>query len=154
MTWWDDMFREMESLRRDMMRMMDETPMRRRPYSRVSFLPGLRARSYPLLNISEDKDSLFVEALAPGIDPESLNISFANNQLTIVGEKKPAPNGSIKAEAFHRSERAAGRFNRTVNLPVQVDTDKVKADYRNGLIYIEMPKSELSKSRQIEVQVS
>lgn len=153
MTWWDDMFHEMESLRRDLMRAFDETPVRRRPYSRASFLPGLRARSYPLLNISEDEDKIYVEGLAPGVEPESLNVTFANNQLTIAGEKRPLGEG-IKPEAYHRSERAAGRFVRTLSLPVQVEVDKVKADYRNGLILIELPKSETAKTRQIEISVS
>lgn len=153
MTWWDDMFREMESLRRDVMKAFDETPMRRRPYSRVSFLPGLRARSYPLLNISEDADNLYIEALAPGVEPESLQVTFANNQLSLSGEKRPL-NGDIKPEAYHRSERAAGRFARSVTLPVQVDTDQLKADYRNGLILITLPKSEVAKPKKISISVS
>ena len=153
MTWWDEMFREMETLRRDVMRAFDETPMRRRPYSRVSFLPGLRARSYPLLNIGEDKDNLYIEALAPGVDPDSLKITFANNQLTLAGEKK-AINGDIKPEAYHRSERAAGRFVRTLTLPVQVETENVRADYRDGLLLITLPKAETAKAREISISVS
>lgn len=153
MNWWDDMFREVESLRRDLMRAFDETPTKRRPYSRVSFLPGLRARSYPLVNVSEDADNLYVEALAPGVDPESLKITFANGQLSLAGEKRPL-NGDIRPDAYHRSERAAGRFVRSITLPVQVETEHVKADYRNGLILITLPKAEVSKARQIEVSVS
>ncbi len=152
MAWWDERFQEMEALRRELMRAFDDTPLRR-PYSRVSFLPGLRARAYPLVNITEDENTLYIEALAPGLDPESIKISMANNQLTLSGEKRSL-NGDIKAEAYHRSERAAGRFVRNISLPTPVDADKIKADYRDGLMLIRLPKAEAAKTRQIEIQVS
>jgi HSP20 family protein len=125
----------------------------RRPFSRTAFLPGLSARSYPLLNINEDKDTLYVEALAPGLAPESLDITVRDNVLRIAGEK-PTVNPDIKAEAFHRNERSAGRFVRTLSLPTGVDPAKVKASYANGLLTITLPKAEEAKPRQIEVSVS
>jgi HSP20 family protein len=55
---------------------------------------------------------------------------------------------------FHREERATGKFVRTITLPVEIDDNKISAEYKNGLILITMPKSEKAKPRQIQVQVS
>ena len=123
------------------------------PFLRKAFLPGRLARAYPLINLHGDKDNLYVEAVAPGIDPESLNLTVVRNDLTISGEKKRLP-GDIKPEMFHREERATGKFVRTITLPVEIDADKISAEYKNGLILITMPKSEKAKPRQIQVQVS
>src|SRR5512138_1685705 len=99
---------------------------------RVAFLPGQGARQYPLVNLSEDEGHLYVEALAPGVDPKALELSVLQGTLTIKGEKLgPA---QVPADAYHRNERATGRFTRTIELPVQVDAGKVQADYRNGLL--------------------
>jgi HSP20 family protein len=91
--------------------------------------------------------------MAPGIDPQSLNITVVHNTLTISGEKKGAPD-EIKPEAFHREERARGKFVRTITLPVEIDDGKVGAEYKNGLLLITLPKSERAKPKQINVQVS
>ena len=71
----------------------------------------------------------------------------------VTGEKRRQPE-DIKPEAFHRSEREAGRFRRTIELPIEVDTGKVKADYRHGLLLATLPKSERAKPHQIPVQVA
>ena len=73
--------------------------------------------------------------------------------LTISGQKK-APPDDIKPEAFHREERASGKFVRTITLPVEIDDSKVSAEYKNGLLLITLPKSEKAKPKQISVQVS
>jgi HSP20 family protein len=75
------------------------------------------------------------------------------NDLTISGEKKRLPN-DIKPEMFHREERATGKFVRTITLPVEIEDDKIIAEYKNGLILITMPKSEKAKPKMIQVQVS
>jgi len=60
----------------------------------------------------------------------------------------------IKPEAFHRSEREAGRFRRSIELPLEVDAAKIKADYRNGLLLVTLPKADRAKPKQITVQVA
>jgi len=149
-TW--DPFRELDALRREVERAFEDFGDGRRPYSRTSFLPGISARSYPLLNIAEDKDSVYIEALAPGLNPDSLEVSVLRDTLRIAGEKS-AITSDIKPEAFHRKERGAGRFVRTVTLPVEVDGDKVKAEYKNGLLLLTLPKHEAAKPKQITVSV-
>lgn len=123
------------------------------PFSRVSFLPARSARMYPLLNISEDDNNFYVEALAPGIDPDSMEIKIIDNQLQITGTKQGVGK-DIKPEAYHRSERGAGKFIRSLHLPSQVDVDNVKADYTNGLLRVTVAKAEKAKPRMISVSVN
>lgn len=146
-------FQDMDALRREIDQAFQNFGIRTTPGFRTAFLPGRAARQYPLINLHEDKDTVYVEALAPGLDPASLNLSVMRNTLTIAGEKQRV-SGEVNPEAFHRSERAAGKFVRTVDLPVEVDEGKVKAEYTNGLLVVTLPKAERAKPRQIDVQVA
>jgi len=149
---WDPL-QEMDMMRRAMGRFFGDGPGSwPSPAFRVAFLPGRAARNYPMINLTEDRDAFYVEALAPGIDPNSINVTVVHNSLTIAGEKLPADAG-VETEAFHRNERAAGRFVRTIDLPSEVDDQKVKADYKNGLLLITLPKTERAKPKQIAVKV-
>lgn len=145
-------FYELDALRREVARVFDDYDRWNWPFSRVSFLPGVSARTYPMLNVAEDKDHLYVEALAPGLEPGTLEITVQDGQLRVAGEKPALKD--IKAEAFHRSERGAGRFVRTLTLPAAVETDKVTAQYKNGLLLITLPKAEAAKPKQITVSVA
>ena len=149
--WNWDPFREFEELRREMDAAFRGWT-RTWPSFWAAFLPGRAARMYPMINLSEDKDAYYVEALAPGVDPDTLEVTVAHNALTISGEKKPVGE-DVSPEAFHRSERAAGRFVRSIDLPSEVDSEKVRADYRNGLLLITLPKTEAAKPKQISVSV-
>lgn len=143
---------ELKALQQHMARTLDNLLLRSRRPFRVAFLPGLAARQYPLVNVHEDEANVYVEALAPGVDPKSLELSVVGDNLTIKGEKPGL--AQVTAEAYHRNERAAGRFVRSIELPVEVDRDAVKADYRNGLLLITLPKCETARPRRIEVRVS
>jgi len=144
---WDP-FQEIARIQRELDRVVADRPA---GGAQAAFLPGRGARAYPLTNLYEDADNLYVEALAPGIDPDNLNLTVVRNTLTVAGEKS-APQG-IDAEAFHRCERAAGKFIRTIDLPVDVDSNVVSARYVDGLLTITLPKSETAKPRQIRVTV-
>jgi HSP20 family protein len=117
----------------------------------LGFLPGSAARQYPRVNVAEAHDSYRVEALAPGADPAQLDVSIKENVLTLSGVKT-APEG-VEPEAFHRSERAAGRFVRSLELPGEVDVEKVKASYVDGILTLTLPKAERAKARRIEIAV-
>jgi HSP20 family protein len=146
-------FWELDALRREVDRAFQGFWSERGPQQwRVAFLPGQSARQYPLVNVSEDEQHLYVEALAPGVDPKALELSVVQNTLTIKGEKPGL--GQIAAEAYHRNERAAGRFVRSIELPVEVDVAKVRADYRNGMLLVTLPKSEAAKPKQIPVNAA
>ncbi len=146
-----DAFSELEALRREMDRRLAESWPGYGRTPRVAFLPGRSARQYPLVNVSEDEQNVYVEALAPGVDPKSLDLSVMQGALTIKGEKPGL--AQVSAEAYHRNERAAGRFVRTVELPVEVDAGKVSADYRNGLLLVTLPKAEAARPRQVPINV-
>ena len=149
-TW--DPFSELDALRREVDQAFEGYGTWRKPFSRYSFVPALGARSYPLMNVGEDKDNVYVEALAPGLDTESLDISAQGGQLRIAGEKKSI-SPDVKAEAYHRNERSAGRFVRTMTLPADVNVGAVKAQYKNGLLLITLPKAEEAKPKQISVEI-
>ena len=105
------------------------------------------------MNLSEDSENIYVDALAPGVDPGSLNVSVTQDQLLISGEKTD-PLSSVKDDAIHRSERSAGQFTRSLTLPSGVESGKVAAAYKDGLLKITLPKAEAAKPRQIQVRVS
>ena len=150
---WDP-FDGMEALRREIDQAFDRAGLQYTPTFRTAFLPGRGAREYPLINLYEDQNALYLEALAPGADPGSINISIVGDTLTLSGEKRRVA-GEVKPEAFHREERAAGKFVRSIDLPVQVDdSNNPKAEYKNGLLLVSLPKSEKAKPKQITVQVA
>jgi HSP20 family protein len=146
-------FQELEALRRELDQAFENFGLRTGPTFRSAFLPGRAAREYPLCNLHEDKDALYLEALAPGLDPASLHLTIVRNALTLSGEKQRVSD-EVKAEAFHRSEREAGKFVRTVELPAEVEEAKVKAEYQNGLLLVMLPKAEKAKPRQVTVRVA
>ena len=143
----------MDALRRDINRAFQNAGFSNEPSFRTAFLPGRGARRYPLINLAEDRDHLYIEALAPGVDPSTIDLSVIRNTMTISGEKRRHPE-DIKPEAFHRSERAAGKFVRTVELPVEVDADQVKAEYKHGILMVTLPKAAAAKPKQISVSVN
>jgi len=147
-----DFFGQFEALRREIDRAFDDAGLGRwrLPFSRMSFLPGRQARGYPLVNLIENEDSFVAEALAPGVDPASLNVSVMHDQLTLSGEK-PTVSGDVKPEDYHRNERAAGRFTRSIRLPAEIDSSKVKAEYKNGLLLVTLPKAEQAKPKPVTV---
>jgi len=110
-------------------------------------------RSYPLMNIGEDETKIYVDALAPGIAHDSLNVSVAGDQLTISGQKAPLPE-DVRPEDIHRSERSAGQFIRSISLNAAVERDKVQASYKDGVLRIILPKSAEARPRQIQVTVA
>jgi HSP20 family protein len=146
-------WREIEALRRDIDRAFNNVGQTNIPSFRSAFLPGRAARQYPLVNLSEDRDHIYVEALAPGIEPASIEVAVVRNVLTISGEKRRLPE-ELKPEAIHRSERATGKFIRSIELPSEIDSAQVKAEYKHGLLMVTLPKAAAAKPKQINVSVA
>ena len=113
---------------------------------------GIRAvarGSYPPINIGSTAEQVDVYLFAAGVNTESLNISIHQNLLTIDGERKLI---TEEGADYYRKERFDGAFHRVVTLPDDVDPDKVKASYRDGVLQITIQRRETSKPRQIEVK--
>jgi len=106
----------------------------------------------PALDVYEDKDSVFVKAELPGMKREEIELSLHDKTLSISGERK-AESKHQDAEVY-RSERFVGRFQRTISLPSPVASDKVKAQYKDGILTVTLPKTEEAKPKQINVSVS
>lgn len=105
---------------------------------------------FPPLNLWEDNDYLFVEAELPGFELNELEITVSgDNQLSIKGERKQP---EAKGGTWHRLERGYGTFSRLVELPEHVDPDKVVAEFKQGVLTIQLPKREEAKPRRIEVK--
>ena len=143
---WDP-FGEFERLRQELDRAAGRFGVRS---PRLAFLPGRAARQYPLVNLYDDGTNFQLEALAPGVDPAALEVTVVQNRLTLSGEKRSA--GDVAPERLHRVERAAGRFVRTIDLPAEVEADRVEAQYRNGLLTLTLPRAETAKPRRVTVQ--
>lgn len=104
----------------------------------------------PAFDVSETEKELIVKAEVPGMDKNDIDISLSDGMLTIKGEKKRERED--KHENYHTVERRYGAFSRTMPLPVEVDTDKVDATYKDGVLKITLPKSKTAKSKKIEVK--
>jgi len=105
---------------------------------------------YPAMNIFDNGESFIARSELPGVSPETLDISVTGNNLTIKGERKPYAVG--EGVSYHRRECDHGMFNRSFQLPELVDSSKVKATYRHGVLEVLMPKAEAAKSRKVAIE--
>ena len=137
-----DLFQEMDMLRRELDQVF-------RGVGRHSFLPGIGAGEYPRINLSEDDNNYYVEALVPGIEPKALDLNLMQGTLTLSGERKADDNNGL---TWHRRERGAGKFMRTIELPAAIDNSKVDAEYRNGVLMITLPKPQSQKPKKISIK--
>ena len=106
----------------------------------------------PALDVYEQKDNVVVRAELPGMKKEEIEVSLHDNTLSISGERKSET--KHKDAESYRSERFFGRFQRTVALPAPVAADRVKAQYKDGVLSIVLPKTEEAKPKHIDVSVS
>ena len=105
----------------------------------------------PAVDIYETGDSFTVEAELPGVDPKDIDVSVDEGVLSLKGERRLEK--EVKEENYHRVERAYGMFQRAVRLPSDVDAEKVKAAYDNGVLKITMPKMKPRKPKSIPVAI-
>lgn len=138
MLWNADLFTQMERLRRQMDSLMGN-------YGRSDY-----ATTYPLLNVYEDPSSIVVTAELPGLSKEQVAITFADNVLTIAGKQGPAE--ATRGMTIVRRERSEGAFEKTVQIPVKINTDAINATFTNGILTITLPKAEEAKPKTITIE--
>jgi len=112
---------------------------------------SLKDRTWaPPVEIYETEEELVILAELPGLAKKDIGISFDNGQLTLSGERKTSQEDG---RSYHRNERWYGKFERTFQLPVSYDPNKIKAELRNGILTVQLPKKEEAKPRQIAISV-
>jgi len=105
--------------------------------------------SFPPVNVWSGSEKAVVTAEVPGIKKEDLDISVENDVLTLKGHRAPA---EVKEdESYRRHERGHGSFRRTIALPFSVDPDAINAEYKDGILRLELPRHEASKPKKITV---
>lgn len=142
-----DLFQEMDMLRRE----MDQAFRGLGRGHSISFLPGLGVRGYPRINLSEDEYNYYIEALVPGIDPDALDLNVMQRNLSLSGERKESED---KDYTWHRHERGTGKFMRTIDLAANIDTTKVSAECKNGVLHITLTKADIEKPKKIALHAS
>jgi HSP20 family protein len=136
-------FDRLASLRDEMDRLFD--------FTYPSRDTGLFSGWSPTLDLYDDKDAFVLSVELPGMKKEDIDISLQEGVLTVSGERRHEKENK-EGQTF-RSERYFGKFQRSVSLPTMVDAAKVKASYKDGILTVQLPKSEEAKPRQIEVNV-
>jgi HSP20 family protein len=106
----------------------------------------------PAVDIFETENEWVLKADLPDVKMENIDIQIENGTLTLKGERKFQ--GEENGKGYHRVERSYGTFARYFTLPDTVDSEKVRADYANGVLTVTLPKKEVAKPRTIKVQVS
>jgi len=138
-------FRELATLRDEMDKMWD------RFFGEWPNRELFRGAWAPSLDISETKNNYVVKAEVPGMDAKDIDISLSGDVLTVKGEKKQEQ--EEKDENYHRIERRYGSFSRSIRLPGEVQSDKIEAKYKNGILKLTLPKSEEAKKKEIKIKV-
>lgn len=103
----------------------------------------------PAVDVFEKEDQLVIKAELPGMDKKDISLDFKDGVLTLSGVRKSE--NEVKEDNFYRREMSYGRFIRSFNLPADSDTEKIKAEFQNGLLTIEVPKPERHQPKQIKV---
>ena len=106
----------------------------------------------PSVDISEDNNSITINAEVPGTIKDNIKVNIQDNTITLKGEKKQEK--EEKDANYHRIERNYGAFMRSFTLPAPVQSDKIKASYKNGILKIVLPKTEEVKPKEIPIDIN
>lgn len=107
---------------------------------------------YPKVDVREGKKQLTVEAEIPGVDPSDIDLSLDGRVLRIKGEKKSE--SEDRTDGYYHFERAYGFFNRKIELPADVDPEKVEASFKKGVLKIKLRKTKEAETKRIEVRAA
>jgi HSP20 family protein len=106
----------------------------------------------PAMDVIEDEDNIIVKAEVPGLKAEDIDVTVQHDRLTISGEFKDEE--EHKDKNYHRRERRFGRFERTLAIPNTLDTEHVKAEFKDGVLTLTLPKLEIVKPKRVEIKVN
>jgi len=148
-TW--DLFKEMDQLHREIDGLFQG--FNRGHLFGPAFEPGIGLRHYPKINLRDDADNLYVEALLPGVDPDTVEMNILGDTLTLAGERHDPAGESANGRTWHRRERGTGKFLRSIELPVTIVAEQAKAEYSNGLLRVTLPKAAEAKPKKISVKL-
>ena len=104
---------------------------------------------HPMVDIYHDNDNIVIKAELPGIDKKDITIDLKDSVLTLKGERNVE--NEEKEDNYYRRERSFGKFERAFTLPTGLEPEKIKADYKDGVLKIEIPKPEKEKPKQITI---
>ena len=104
---------------------------------------------HPMVDIFDDSDKIVIKAELPGIDKKDIAIDLKDRVLTLKGER--VADNEVKEDRYYRRERTYGKFERSFTLPTGLNPDKIKADYQDGVLKIEVPKPQEEKPKQITI---
>ena len=108
----------------------------------------------PAVDVSEDDDEYLVTADLPDVEKDQVKVTVEKGTLTITGERMQEKEEGDKKKKFHRVERSYGKYLRTFRVPDDVAADDVKADFKNGVLKVHLPKSEEAKPKALEIKVA
>ena len=143
LTRWDP-FRELSIMQERMNRMFDDAGRGWRGDE-----PSSTTTWSPAVDIYETENEIMVHAELPGVDRKDIALNLEKNVLTLKGERRFEK--ETKQENYHRIERAYGGFSRSFSIPAIVDEEKIRAEYKDGILRISLPKKEQVKAKQIQI---
>lgn len=146
----NDVFRELDNLRREIDEVFRGFGFTG-PFA-TRYLSPAAGRRFPLVNLSEDEGHVYVEAIVTGMDPREIDLSVLRNTLTITGERKSPMDK--QGQIVHRSEIGAGKFTRTVELPVEIDPNRITAECKAGIINVSLAKAEHAKPKKVDIKLA
>lgn len=103
----------------------------------------------PVVDIYENEDTVVVKAELPGVDKKDIKVDLKDGVLTLSGERSHEK--EVKEDNYYRKERAFGRFHRSFTVPAEIDPDKINAEFKDGVLKVEIPKPEEKKPKKIAV---
>jgi HSP20 family protein len=134
-------FTELERMRQQMDRLMETLS--------PDTFSARPAGVFPLINLTEDRESYHLRAELPGVKADDLEIQVLRNTISLSGKRTFTEEG--QEVRYHRREREAGTFSRMIGLPGEIDPEKVNASLKNGILTVVVAKAEAAKPRQITV---
>jgi HSP20 family protein len=105
----------------------------------------------PAVDMWETKDNVVLSFEIPGVREKEVSVAITGDLLTVKGDRRFER--EVKDESYHRLERVYGKFERSVQLPMAVQSDKVKALYRDGVLEVTLPKAEEVKPKEIKIDI-